>query len=301
MGEIAALAVSFCWTLNSIQFTLAGQRVGSQVVNRVRLILAVLFLSLTHLATQGQLLPANAEGFRWLWLGLSGIVGLVLGDGSLFQAYLLIGPRRSMLLMTLVPVISTIFAWAWLGETLLPLEAAAVLVTVAGIAWVVAEKEEQDAAPEAAAERDAKDYALGVLLGLGGAMGQALGLVLAKRGLAGNFPALSATLMRMVIATIVIWGFAVIRGRSGETIQALKDRQTAFYLAGGALIGPFIGVWLSLTAVRNAPVGLASTLMALSPIILIPFDHWLFNEKVTPRSVAGTVVALAGTAMIFLT
>jgi drug/metabolite transporter (DMT)-like permease len=124
--------------------------------------------------------------------------------------------------------------------------------------------------------------------------------VVAKRGLVGDFPALSATLIRMITATAIIWLLALLRGQIGPTWRALEDRQMRLWLAGGAFIGPFIGVWLSLFAVRNAPVGIASTLMALSPIILIPFDHWVFDETITLRSIVGTVVALGGAAVIFV-
>jgi drug/metabolite transporter (DMT)-like permease len=301
MGEIAALAASFCWALNSIQFTFAGKRVGSRVVNRARLAMGVVFLSLAHLVLHGSPWPVQAELYRWLWLGLSGTIGLILGDGSLFHAFLLIGPRKSMVLMTLVPVISTIAAWLLLGETLLPVEILAILITVGGIAWVVSEREPDSPSPEEEGEKRTRKRALGVLLGIAGATGQALGLVVAKRGLAGDFPALSATLIRMVVATTVIWLMALVGGQAGPTWQALKDREARRWLVGGAFIGPFIGIWLSLVAVRTAPVGIASTLMALSPIMLIPFDHWLFDERITPRSIIGTVIALGGAAIIFLT
>jgi drug/metabolite transporter (DMT)-like permease len=228
-------------------------------------------------------------------------VGLILGDGSLFHAFLLIGPRKSMVLMTLVPVISTVAAWMLLGEILLPIEIVAILITVGGIAWVVLEKEPEQPVDEQVAEDNTRNRILGVLLGIGGATGQALGLVAAKRGLVGDFPALSATMIRMIVAAVVIWLLALIRGRVGPTWQALKDKRARLWIVGGAFIGPFIGVWLSLIAVRTAPVGIASTLMALSPIVLIPFDHWLFGETITTRSIAGTIVALGGAAIIFLT
>ncbi|MFO7741658.1 MAG: DMT family transporter [Anaerolineae bacterium] len=297
MGEIAALATSFCWSLNSIQFTFAGRQVGSRVVNRVRLALAVVFLSLSHVLLYGRLWPVEAELYRWGWLGLSGVIGLIVGDGSLFQAFLLIGPRRSMMLMTLVPVISTLAAWMLLGEVLLPVQIAAILITVAGVAWVVSERQTETETPD----HDPANRALGVLLGLGGAMGQALGLVAAKRGLVGDFPALSATVIRMTVAAAIIWLLAVIRGQVASTWQALRDRRTRLWLTGGAFIGPFVGVWLSLIAVRTAPVGIASTLMSLSPIILIPFDHWVFDARITARSIVGTAVALTGAALIFVT
>jgi drug/metabolite transporter (DMT)-like permease len=297
MGEIAALATSFCWSFTSVQFTLAGQRIGSAVVNRARLVLAVLYLSLAHLLLHGEPWPIHAESFRWGWLGLSGTIGLVLGDGCLFQAFLLIGTRRAMLVMTLVPVISTLLAWGWLGETLHPAEMSAVLLAVGGVAWVVSER--QSAQGTLAEGR--RQYALGVLLGLGGALGQALGLVTAKQGLVGDFPSLSATLIRMVVATGVIWLLTLARGQIGATWPALRDKRARLFTAGGALTGPFIGVWFSMVAVQHAHVGIASTLMALSPIFLIPLGHWIFHEQISPRSVAGTVVALAGATIIFLT
>jgi drug/metabolite transporter (DMT)-like permease len=201
-----------------------------------------------------------------------------------------------MMLMTLVPVISTVAAWVLLGEVLLPLEIVAILITVGGVAWVVSERQTQGES----VDRNPQDRALGLLLGLGGATGQALGLVSAKRGLVGDFPALSATVIRMIVAATVIWVMAAFRGEVGPTGEALRDRQTASWLVGGAFVGPFIGVWLSLIAVRTAPVGIASTLMGLSPIILIPFDHWIFGETITVRSVAGTIVALVGAAVIFI-
>ena len=296
MGEIAALATSFFWSFTSIQFTLAGQRIGSEVVNRTRLVLAVLYLSLAHLLLYGELWPIHAEAFRWGWLGLSGTIGLALGDACLFQAFLLIGTRRAMLLMTLAPVISTLLAWGWLGETLHLAEIGAVLLAVGGIAWVVSERQQT----QGASVESKRQYALGVLLGLGGALGQALGLVTAKQGLAGDFPSLSATLIRMVVATGVIWLLTLARGQVGATWHALGDKKARLFLVGGALTGPFIGVWLSMVAVQRAHVGIASTLMALSPIIMIPLARWIFHEQISRRSVTGTVVALAGATIIFL-
>jgi drug/metabolite transporter (DMT)-like permease len=297
MGEIAALGTSFCWSLTSVQFTLAGRKMGAEAVNRVRLPLAVLYLSLAHLLLYGELWPVHAEHFRWGWLGLSGTIGLVLGDTCLFQAFLFIGPRRSMLLMTLVPVISTLLAWGWLGETLQPVEIGAMLLAMGGVAWVVSERKK---AQETSTDSK-KQYGLGVLLGLGGALGQSLGLVMAKQGLSGDFPPLSATLIRMVVASGVIWLLALIRGQVRETGHALGDKKARRFVVSGSLTGPFVGVWLSMVAVQHAQVGIASTLMALSPIIMIPLDRWVFHERISLRSVAGTLVALAGATIVFMT
>ena len=299
MGELAALATSLFWAITSVQFTLAGQRVGSQTVNRVRLVFAVLFLAVLHLLTKGQLWPLGVESFRWAWLALSGVVGLVLGDSALFQAFLIIGPRRSMLMMTLAPVISTVLAWLWLGETLPWQEIGAIAVTVTGIAWVVSERKRRNGNGVTMAEGN-KPYWLGVLLGLGGALGQSLGLVLAKQALVDDFDALSATLMRMVAAASAIWLLTLLRGKARATVSAVSDKRALGYMIGGAITGPTLGVWMSMTAVQLAPVGIASTLMALPPVLLIPLSKWFFNEEISPRAIAGTVVALTGAAAIFL-
>jgi drug/metabolite transporter (DMT)-like permease len=300
VGELAALATSFFWSVTSLQFTLAGRRVGSPVVNRVRLLLAVLYLSLAHLVLQGELWPVGAAPYRWLWLGLSGVVGLVLGDASLFQAFVVIGPRRAMLLMTLVPVITTGVAWIWLGEILRPVEILAVLLTVGGVAWVVSEQRGAGGRLVFPGDANRRTYALGVFLGLGGALGQALGLILSKQGLQGDFSPLSATVMRMLVATVVIWLLATVQGRLRATRQALRDQRGLMYIIGGAVTGPFLGVWFSMIAVQNAPVGIASTLMALPPVILIPLTRWIFDERITARAVVGTLIALTGVALIFL-
>ncbi len=296
LGEIVALATAVCWAATSLFFTIAGKRVGSQLVNRVRLLLAAFFLAITHLLWQGEVLPIHAEPFRWGWLGLSAISGLVLGDAMLFQAFVLIGARLSMLLMTLVPVISTLLAWVFLGETLSLLEIGAVVGTVSSVAWVVSEQRNSSSV-----DSNPRSHVIGVLCGIGGASGQALGLILSKRGMAGDFPALSASLMRLSVASVVIWLWALIQGQLRPTVEGLRIGRTRWAILAGTVVGPFIGMTLSLAAVQLVPVGIASTLMALSPVILLPLSHWVFKERITPRAIFGTMVAMVGVAMIFWT
>ncbi|MFQ5576138.1 MAG: EamA family transporter, partial [Anaerolineae bacterium] len=207
MGELAALATAFFWTLTSVFFTIGGREVGSVMVNRLRLLLAVLFLAVTHLAVQGTLWPVAAGPERWFWLGLSGIIGLAVGDAFLFQGYVMVGPRLSMLMMALVPVISTLLAWVFLAETLSLLEIGAVALTVGGIVWVVLERR------NGATPAEGRHYTLGILAGFGGAVGQAVGLIAAKQGLAGDFPVLSGVLIRMIVAMATVWALAALRGR----------------------------------------------------------------------------------------
>ena len=118
IGGLAALGTSILWAVGSTFFTFASRELGSVAVNRVRLLLATLFLAITHLAFTGALLPENVTAEAWFWFVLSGVIGLVLGDAFLFQAFVWIGPRLSMLLMSLAPVISMIFSWVFLAERL---------------------------------------------------------------------------------------------------------------------------------------------------------------------------------------
>jgi drug/metabolite transporter (DMT)-like permease len=294
LGEIAALATAVCWAFTSLLFTIASKQVGSQLVNRVRLPLAALFLAITHLLWQGEVLPIHAETSRWGWLGLSAIIGLVVGDGLLFHAFVLIGTRLAMLLMTLAPVIGTLLAWVFLGETLSLLEIGAVIVTMGSVAWVVSEQRNPDFV-----EGNHKSYAVGVLCGMGGASGQALGLILSKRGMVGEFPALSASLIRLTTASVVIWLWALIQGQLRPTIEELRIGHARWAIVVGTVTGPFAGMTLSLAAVQFTHVGIASTLMALSPVFLLPLTHWVFKERITQRAIVGTVVAMVGVAMIF--
>ena len=203
-----------------------------------------------------------------------------------------------MLIQTLVPAFSTLLAWVSLGEVLTPVEALAMAVTMAGVAWVVGERKGGQARDEPALSR--KQYVVGILLAGLGALGQASGLVVAKPALSGGLPTLSATVMRMVVGATVIWIVTLIRRQAGPTWRALSDRKAFWTVAGGTVIGPVIGIWLSMVAIQRADVGLASALMSLTPILLLFPSHWIFHEKITPRSIVGTVVALAGATTILL-
>jgi drug/metabolite transporter (DMT)-like permease len=303
MGEIAALATAVCWALSSIYFTSTSKEIGALPVNRIRLVFAVLLLMVAHTALTGQVLPLGAEPERWLWLGLSGIVGLVLGDTFLFKAFALIGNRLGTLIMAGVPVLSGLLAWIFLGESLALKEVLGILVCVGGIALVVLERtakaEGADPNPHAAAQ--ARQRLLGIVYAVGGAAGQAGGLVLANIGLAGNYPSISGVMIRMLVAMIAIWALTLVSGQAKPTLQALFKRpSTTRSLLAGSLVGPFIGVWLSQIAVQNSYVGIASTLMAMTPIIMLPIAHYYYKERLSPRALLGTFIALAGVAVIFL-
>lgn len=293
LGELAALGTSVFWAFTSIFFTIGGREVGSVVVNRSRLLFATLLVALLHLLLQGSLLPLQAEAYRWGWLGLSSVLGLVVGDGFLFQAFVTIGPRLSQVVMALAPIFATILAWFVFGEILNAREILGIVLAVGGVVWVVSERRGR-------VQVENKQYGRGLLFALGGALGQAGGVITSRLGLAGDFPPLSASMIRILVATLVLWGFTLLQGRARFTVSQWKNRKALGSILGGTLAGPVVGVWLSLIAIQLARIGVASTLMSLAPIVLIPLSYFLFKERITPRSVAGTLIAIAGVALIFL-
>jgi drug/metabolite transporter (DMT)-like permease len=251
-------------------------------------------MSIAHFILRGEWLPLEAESFRWGWLGLSSFLGLVVGDSALFQAFVLIGPRLSALIMSLVPIFTTFLGWLIFSETVSGVELIGIGLTVAGVAWVVTERR------SGGLQVVEKQYGLGIALGLVGALGQASGLISAKFGLVGDFPPVSANVIRMLVAMLLLWSLAALRGRIRTTFKHWTPTRAFSGILAGSVVGPFLGVWLSLIAIQLARVGIASTLMALTPIILIPLSYVIYHEGVTLRSSIGTVTALVGVALIFL-
>ncbi|WP_306597701.1 DMT family transporter [Geothrix sp. 21YS21S-2] len=290
-GELAALATSLCWAFNSVCFTVAGRRVGSQTVNAARLYMALAMLVGVHLAAFGTAFPFHAGAQRLVPLAVSGLIGFALGDALLFEAFLLLGARVAMLLMTLSPVFSVILARVFLGQSLGLPKVVAILATLAGIAWVVAEGHGESQRP--------KHATLGVLLGIGGALGQSVGLILSDVGMRGGFHPVSANLVRVVAGTLAISVWFLLRGQFLDCTRRMKDMKASIYIFAGAITGPVIGVVLSLFAITHTSMGVAATLMSLSPVLLLPISMAVFKERVSSRAWAGTILSIVGAAALF--
>ena len=140
LGETAAVIVAVLWTANSILFSAAGRRIGAISVNAFRIVVALLLLSVAHIIFFGTIFPA-ANQAQWFWMGVSGIVGLGIGDFALFSAFVMIGPRRALLLMALAPVCSVIAGYLILGEVLGLWAGIGIVITLSGIIIVILERE----------------------------------------------------------------------------------------------------------------------------------------------------------------
>ena len=295
LGELAALGTSFCWAGGSILFAFSGRLIGSYNVNKLRIPIAAAFLSIVLLAVYGDLFPTGLDQKALIYLTLSGIIGLAIGDTFYFRCLVILGPRLGSLMMALAPVMTAASAYFLIGERLSAMAVAGIFVTLAGVAWVTTDKKDDNNL-----DRREGSKAFGVLMGVGGAAGQALGLVLAKEGMGDSFDPMSATLIRMITATIAIWLVAALRGEIVSTIKSLLSKQAVYSLMGASFLGPTIGVWLSLVAVKYTEAGIAATLMSTFPVVIIPLTMIVHKEHPSWRAVVGAIVAIAGVAMLFI-
>lgn len=293
LGEIAALTTAFCWTVSSSAFEVAGKKVGSLSVNLIRLIFAFIFISVYNFFARGMFLPFDASSSTWFWLLFSGLIGFVLGDLFLFQAFVEVGSRISQLIMSIVPPITAILGFFLLGERITPMALLGMAITLSGIALVILMK--------GPGEKKVKlSHSIkGLTFAFLGACGQASGLVLSKFGM-GSYDPFAATQIRIIAG---IFGFIIVitflKGW-GKFHSALKNRQAVKWVSLGSVFGPFLGVAFSLLAVQLAPTGVVSTLTSLTPILLIPVSIFGFKEKVRPQEILGALISLIGVSLLFL-
>lgn len=313
IGELAALGTAICWTATALSFESAGKRIGSLTVNLIRLAMAVVLFAIYGWIVHGVPVPLGASAQTWGWLALSGLVGFVIGDLLLFQAFVEVGARISMLVFSSVPPLTAILAWFALGEQLDAREIAGMIVTIGGIVLVVLKR-----GPAVAAAGDATQVVggpearpvarppalssrvKGILLAFGGALGQAGGVILGRIGAGVDMDPFSASHIRAIVGLL---GFVVVffvARRWKNVWKAVGNRPAMARITIGAIFGPFLGVSLGLLAVQNTSAGIASTIIALVPIIIIVPSVIIFKEKVTVREVLGAFVAVGGVALLVL-
>jgi drug/metabolite transporter (DMT)-like permease len=307
IGEFAALFTACCWTATALAFESASNKVGSVAVNLIRLMLALVYLSVLSLVTRNMILPFDATGSAWMWLSISGFVGFVIGDLFLFKSYTIIGSRISMLIMTMVPPITALLSFLMLGETLTLFNFVGMTLTIGGIAIVIinpAYSPRGEAGRQGRRKSGEKMFSIshsikGILFAFIGAVGQAVGLVFSKVGM-GSYNAFAATQIRIITGVI---GFTIVitvwkKWRNVGT--ALKHTPAMKRIIIGSVFGPFLGVSFSLYAVQHASAGIASTIMAIVPILIIPSAVIFMKQKVSLKEIIGAVISVTGVALLFI-
>ncbi len=293
LGEFAALLTTFFWTITALSFESASHKIGSVAVNILRLVIGLVFLSVFTLIRRGFILPVDASAENWIWLSVSGLIGFVFGDLFLFKSYTMIGSRFSMLIMTLVPPITAFFSFIILGERLTLFHFFGMTLTFSGIAIAIfsragkGEKLTLKLAPR------------GILYAFGGAVGQALGLVLSKFGM-NDYDPFASTQIRIIAGIIGYTMLVTILARWGSVTKATKNKDGMLLTSLGAFFGPFLGVSFSLVAIKYTEAGIASTIMALVPVFIIVPAVILFKQKVTLAEIIGAIVSVAGVALFFV-
>ena len=308
LGEVISLVVAVMWTATALFADQASHRIGAMSTNFFRMVLSAILLAGLLWIVIGHPYPAFADGKTWLWMGLSALVGYVFGDFCLFNSYIVIGARFGQLFMTLAPPFAAIAGWALLGETLSWKSWFAMAVTLTGIAISILNR-----------GRDGHSLTLklpvkGVLLGIGAGLGQGVGLVLSKIGMqhyAAALPAdapasfswampFASTMIRSLTGMVGFFVLMALMRKLPELRAALHNREGMKYTGLTTLFGPFIGVSLSLMAVQYARAGIASTLMALTPVLILFPYALIYKQKITPKEILGVIVSMTGVALFFL-
>jgi drug/metabolite transporter (DMT)-like permease len=295
-GEIAALITAFLWSFTALFFTSASRIIGVYWLNKIRVLFAVILLGVTLLITTGQIFPNNAGGASYFYLIASGIIGLAIGDFFLFSGYVIIGIRLTLLIFSISPIMAAILAYFILGETLGATALIGIIMTIGGIAWVTAERNVDNSN----VRTKGGSKLIGILCAIGGAIGQAVGLVLAKAGMADGITPLSATFVRMISAALALWMIGAIRGDLKEAAEKFRNRRAMLLALGGSICGPFLGVWMSLVSVKYASAGVAAAIMSIIPVIVIPLVIIFYKEKVSIRALLGAAIAVGGVVILFL-
>lgn len=308
IGEIISLGVACSWTVTALVSEIGTRRIGVMNFNVWRLFTAMVFTVAFCYYLTGHVGPIYAGAETWMWMGLSGFVGFFLGDYCLFKSYLYISSRYTQLFMTLAPATAAIVAWITLGETMTWGNVVAMAVTLSGIGLTVLGKSD---------EGKGLSFNLpwkGMLLAVGAGLGQGCGLVLSKIGMEcyeTDIPAEALADMQSVIpfsANMIrcIAGFlcfliVVLIGKGGRQLAGnVKDAKAMKMMLTAVMFGPFLGVGFSLMAVQYTNVGIAQTLMALTPILIILPSYWIFKQPVTLKGCIGAVVSVIGAALFFL-
>jgi drug/metabolite transporter (DMT)-like permease len=292
LGETAGLAAAACWSVTSLIFTYAVSRLGSLSLNLARLTLGALILTGIALATQGTGVLTGTRLQDLALLALSGWIGLTMGDWGYFRSMHLLGPRLSTLLMALAPPMTVALGLAFLGEKPGLPALLGMALTLGGIAWVVLERPEGEA--------PAGHRIRGVVFGALGSLGQAVGLILSKQGMSGGIGTLAASSVRMIAGAAGMWVIAMVARRATGFGPLRGDRRLQLATLAATILGPVAGIWLSLIALRHTQAGIASTLMATVPILVLPLVVFVRKERVSPRAVLGAVVAVGGVALLLL-
>jgi drug/metabolite transporter (DMT)-like permease len=294
IGELAAFGTAAAWTLAALFFEQGVKRIGVLSVNFLKVVFSFVLLTITAALLRGMPLPFDAPPRAVIFLALSGIIGFVVTDMFLFTAYGTIGPRIAMLIMALSPPVTAGIAYFFFGERLGSMGALGMGLVITGICMTVFGKQNS----VSISKMDNVDKR-GYIFAFIASIGQSIGMVLTKAGL-GNYDPVSGTQIREIAAIIGFALVGLVHDRGKGFLKAAKDFDGLKFTAAGSVFGPYIGVVLSLVAIQRISAGIVSTLIGLTPVIIILPEILIYKKKIKFLEIAGAVVAVIGTAIFFM-
>lgn len=290
IANLAAIGTALCWAVGGLIAVGPVRAIGPLAFNRLRLAMIAtgLLVAATLLGTWGTL---NTEAA--VRLAISAAAGIVLGDLALFWALGRLGPRRNVVVYATNAPLTAVLGWLVLGEALGPLTIAGIALVTAGVMLAVALRSDSSHAMEAVHG----SLVAGVAACLVGALGQAIGSVVAKPAMMSGVDPIAAAAVRTSAAALMVLGFGLLPGQQFGFGPNLTPRIVGLILVNGFL-GIGIGATLLMFALSGGNAGVVATLSATSPVLILPM-LWLWTGK-RPGLGAwiGAGIAVAGVALI---
>jgi len=291
LGYLFAIITAACWTQNSIIYTFVGKRVGSSTVTHIRLWIAFPAAVIINLIFTGSILPINFSTLSYIFIGSSGVFGFFIADLFIFKAFQHLGARKTMVIMTLSPIFAAVISWIVFTEILSIIQILGIFITIAGVMIVIMVESRKS---------DEKSRPIWIIFALTGALTQAIGMILAKAGLSEGIHPISANVVRIGSGLAGLAIYTLIRREFITDFKKMEDKKSLYLLIAAALVGPVFGMLLALYAFSWAPVGIVTTLMQLTPIMLLPIDRFYLKKNIPTGAVWGTMIAVAGAGILFI-
>jgi drug/metabolite transporter (DMT)-like permease len=300
LGMSLAVSASIFWTFSPVFFAAAGRKIGPFRVNVNRLIMAGLMLCIIGLAYAPFASGGHPYSIPWrggLYLVLSGLFGLVIGDMFYLEALTLIGPRRTTQFITLAPIIPVIVAWIILGERLSWNILLGIGIVIGGIAYIVFH--EQAPLGEVSAE-PGRFSTKGFFIALIAIAFHSMGAIMARWAFveAPHLDPVIATVVRVASAAVIMVFVALARNDLAGSIRSLHTPGALSRLTGGVLTGPVIGMIFYVSAFKYAYAGVVSTLSSFSPVLILPLIAIRYRVKIRIETIIGAVVTVVGASIM---
>jgi drug/metabolite transporter (DMT)-like permease len=304
-GIFFALLATLSWSMGIFPFTQAARLLGVNPLNHFRLLLAtILIAGVSAIVAPQKFMALFSSDYlpAWGWLGLSGIIGLTIGDYFGFAMFRILGARTGSILTTFAPAAALVLGVFLTNEHISLIGITGILITIAGVIGISLAKSERVRIPDQHPEAITK----GIIYGVLAAICQGAGLVLARKGILnqeelshGVIP-LHATFIRLLTATASLFITTIIFGRWKEVVRPiLANRDGGIrYAIAGTFFGPTFGVAMSLYTVALIDASVAQTIFSLVPAFAVVISFILHRERITGKALLGVAVAIFGVIIL---